>query len=287
MVGTSYGEFIYKTSTIPCPLSLWPFYPTDQHPFSLSQVRKQAVIPENRGDRRAYIHLTKLTQSPIQQQAHLLLFIQEFIQKGHPGRILQKDEIPTRIKCTKLLNEFVPKLGGELETCMSFVMPNILFNMGANNMVLKRESIRLIKEFAVRTPAKNQLVRSVIWEGIDHKDPAVAKEVIANLPQIIPNILQSDDCYDIIAALCKRFYLEDSKKVKKAIKDSFSGVTAIIGVNKMEVRYYDLGLLTRWIRYIYIPRVQISLPLRATICTVKFALCFRGSVQILYRGSGV
>eukprot|EP00116_Pleurobrachia_bachei_P018885 sb/3479147/ len=31
---------------------------------------------------------------------------------------------------------------------------------------------------------------------------------------------------------------------------------------------------------IYIPRVQISLPLRATICTVKFALCFCGRVQI-------
>eukprot|EP00116_Pleurobrachia_bachei_P008585 sb/3468847/ len=31
-------------------------------------------------------------------------------------------------------------------------------------------------------------------------------------------------------------------------------------------------------REIYIPRVQISLPLRATICTVKFALCFCAAV---------
>jgi len=101
--------------------------------------------------------LTSILQnSPKVQFSNKLTFFSSF------KRILQKDEIPTRIKCTKLLNEFVPKLGGELETCMSFVMPNILFNMGANNMVLKRESIRLIKEFAVRTPAKNQLVRSVI-----------------------------------------------------------------------------------------------------------------------------
>ena len=68
-------------------------------------------------------------------------------------RILHSDEVPLRIKCTKLLAEFVPKLGGELETCMSFVMPDILYNMGANNMVLKRESVRVIKDFAVVSTA--------------------------------------------------------------------------------------------------------------------------------------
>ena len=35
-----------------------------------------------------------------------------------------------------------------MDTCMSFVIPNILANMAANNLVLKRESIKLVRCFS-------------------------------------------------------------------------------------------------------------------------------------------
>ena len=59
---------------------------------------------------------------------------------------------------------------------------------------------------------------------------------------------RTEDCYNIVTALCKRHYLEDNKKVKKAIKDSFSSITAVISPNKMEVVvfcYYILILRGR------------------------------------------
>ena len=39
-----------------------------------------------------------------------------------------------------------------------------------------------------------------------------------------------------MTALCKRYYLEDNRKVKKAIRESFSALVKVVGAPKMEVR---------------------------------------------------
>ena len=82
-----------------------------------------------------YIELNKLPQPK-----RLLLY--------SPQRILQDEDLQLRTKCTKLICDVLPKLGTDMDTCMSFVMPNILSNMAANNLVLKRESIKLIRCFS-------------------------------------------------------------------------------------------------------------------------------------------
>ena len=63
-------------------------------------------------------------------------------------RILQDEDLQLRTKCTKLICDVLPKLGNDMDTCMSFVIPNILANMAANNLVLKRESIKLVRCFS-------------------------------------------------------------------------------------------------------------------------------------------
>ena len=69
----------------------------------------------------------------------------------------------------------------------------------------------------------------------DNTVPTLNYQVPNALFYINATVLRTEDCYNIVTALCKRHYLEDNKKMKKAIKDSFSSITAVISPDKMEV----------------------------------------------------
>ena len=123
--------------------------------------------------------------------------------------VLSDNNWNARLQCLEFLSETIPGFGEDLDACMLLLLPQIVSNLG-NNQVLVKSAIQTLHVYMQVSKEIGNIFSTIIEHGLESEDRRTRNESLIAMPILItPNLVQ-EDLFTITQALVGR--LETSSK---------------------------------------------------------------------------
>lgn len=142
------------------------------------------------------------------------------------GLALSDTNWEIRNKCIQLLQEIIPNLGEEIDSCMSLVLNKMLTNIGDSKVTVRRMVVQALRAYMKHTFNLAGLFDTLVNTGLENENPAVRREMVNCLPMLLTKDYMSVDLTKIVQSLAKKL-LDTSKEDN--LKDS-----SLLMLNKIE-----------------------------------------------------
>lgn len=118
------------------------------------------------------------------------------------NQILQNQGNTTlQIQCTKLIGKLIPNMDSDLDSSMLKVIPSIVSNIGNQAIMLQKESMQALHIYMKHSADIDQVLKSLAYDGIQHKNQRTRQQVIFSLPLLLFADFKSEDFFDIVFTL--------------------------------------------------------------------------------------
>ena len=129
-------------------------------------------------------------------------------------RVLQEAladlESNTRLRCTEFLCEIIPEFGEDLDNCMTFVLPQLVSNIGDNQVSVKKSAIQTLHVYMKHSSQVSAVLNAIIDHGLESENRRTRTESLVALPILIMPNLAHEDLFTLTKALVGR--LENSSR---------------------------------------------------------------------------
>ncbi|KAK3737945.1 hypothetical protein RRG08_028569 [Elysia crispata] len=147
------------------------------------------------------------------------------------GLALSDSNWEIRNKCIQLLQEIIPNLGDDIDTCMSLVLNKMLANIGDSKVTVRRMVVQALHAYMKHTRNLPALFDAIVNTGLENENPSVRREMVTALPMLLTRDFVNQDLSKIITSLAKKL-LDTS--VEDNLKDS-----SLSTLNKLEAMVGD------------------------------------------------
>lgn len=116
----------------------------------------------------------------------------------------------TRLRCTEFLCEIIPEFGEDLDSCMTFVLPQLVSNIGDNQVSVKKSAIQTLHVYMKHSSQVSAVLNAIIDHGLESDNRRTRTESLVALPILIMPNLAHEDLFTLTQALVGR--LENSSR---------------------------------------------------------------------------
>ena len=116
----------------------------------------------------------------------------------------------TRLRCTEFLCEIIPEFGEDLDNCMTFVLPQLVSNIGDNQVSVKKSAIQTLHVYMKHSSQVSAVLNAIIDHGLESENRRTRTESLVALPILIMPNLAHEDLFTLTKALVGR--LENSSR---------------------------------------------------------------------------
>ncbi|KAJ7379838.1 hypothetical protein OS493_012587 [Desmophyllum pertusum] len=116
----------------------------------------------------------------------------------------------TRLRCTEFLCEIIPEFGEDLDTCMTLVLPQLVSNIGDNQVSAKKSAIQTLHVYMKHSSQVSAVLNAIIDHGLESENRRTRTESLVALPILIMPNLAHEDLFTLTKALVGR--LENSSR---------------------------------------------------------------------------
>ncbi|KAJ8045652.1 TOG array regulator of axonemal microtubules protein 1 [Holothuria leucospilota] len=106
-----------------------------------------------------------------------------------------------RQKTVEIIGIVLPHLGDELDHCMDYVLPQVIYNVGDKKVVVRKAAIQTLHLYMQHTSNLSRVFHAVVKYGLEHADRAVNIQATVSLPIFLTSDFASSDIYPIIHSL--------------------------------------------------------------------------------------
>ncbi|XP_076311617.1 TOG array regulator of axonemal microtubules protein 1-like [Tachypleus tridentatus] len=115
--------------------------------------------------------------------------------------ILNDARWEVRYHCVLLIADFLPYLGVETDACVLVVLPQLIQNLGHENLMLRRSVIQVLQRYLKYTNKLQCFFRCYIELGLESEDYSVKKGAILSLPLVLTEEYGVEDLYILFESL--------------------------------------------------------------------------------------
>ena len=108
-----------------------------------------------------------------------------------------------RLQCILLINDLIANCD-DLETCMSVVLPKIIYHFGDNKSAIKRAVVQTVHVYMKYADNVQPIFKSIVQFGLESNNYFVKKGTIVNLPMLLTKEFSSEDYSKIVHCLSKK-----------------------------------------------------------------------------------
>ncbi|KAL9952340.1 hypothetical protein ACROYT_G039583 [Oculina patagonica] len=130
----------------------------------------------------------------------------------------------TRLRCTEFLCEIIPEFGEDLDNCMTFVLPQLVSNIGDNQVSVKKSAIQTLHVYMKHSSQVSAVLNAIIDHGLESENRRTRTESLVALPILIMPNLAHEDLFTLTKALVGR--LENSSRPETS--------TAVISLERIK-----------------------------------------------------
>ena len=123
---------------------------------------------------------------------------------------LADSDVNTRLRCIEFLCEIVPEFGEDLDNCMALVLPQLVSNIGDNQVSVKKSTIQTLHVYMKHSSQVSTVLNAIIDHGLESEDRKTRTESLVALPILIMPNLAHEDLFTLTRALVGR--LETSSR---------------------------------------------------------------------------
>lgn len=138
----------------------------------------------------------------------------QFVDRLSLFRVLQEaladPNSNTRLRCTEFLCEIIPEFGNDLDDCMTLVLPQLVSNIGDNQVSVKKSAIQTLHVYMKHSSQVSAVLNAIIDHGLESDDRRTRTESLVALPILIMPNLAHEDLFTLTKALVGR--LENSSR---------------------------------------------------------------------------
>ena len=116
----------------------------------------------------------------------------------------------TRLRCTEFLCEIIPEFGEDLDNCMALVLPQLVSNIGDNQVSAKKSAIQTLHVYMKHSSQVSTVLNAIIDHGLESQNRKTRTESLVALPILIMQNLAHEDLFTLTKALVGR--LENSSR---------------------------------------------------------------------------
>ena len=116
----------------------------------------------------------------------------------------------TRLRCTEFLCEIIPEFGEDLDNCMALVLPQLVSNIGDNQVSVKKSAIQTLHVYMKHSSQVSTVLNAIIDHGLESQNRKTRTESLVALPILIMQNLAHEDLFTLTKALVGR--LENSSR---------------------------------------------------------------------------
>lgn len=116
----------------------------------------------------------------------------------------------TRLRCTEFLCEIIPEFGEDLDNCMALVLPQLVANIGDNQVSVKKSAIQTLHVYMKHSSQVSAVLNAIIDHGLESENRRTRTESLVALPILIMPNLAHEDLFTLTKALVGR--LENSSR---------------------------------------------------------------------------
>lgn len=109
-----------------------------------------------------------------------------------------------RRQCLLLISEYIPLLRLDVDACMGIILPQLIYNIGDNKVVIRKDAIQTLHLYMKHTSDMPSLMNKYVQYGLDSQHSNVRKETIVSLPMLVTSDFASEDFTEIVVSLCKK-----------------------------------------------------------------------------------
>lgn len=121
----------------------------------------------------------------------------------------------TRLRCTEFLCEIIPEFGEDLDNCMTFVLPQLVSNIGDNQVSVKKSAIQTLHVYMKHSSQVSAVLNAIIDHGLESENRRTRTESLVALPILIMPNLAHEDLFTLTKALVGR--LENSSRPETSL----------------------------------------------------------------------
>lgn len=107
----------------------------------------------------------------------------------------------TRLRCTEFLCEVIPEFGEDLDNCMALVLPQLVSNIGDNQVSVKKSTIQTLHVYMKHSSQVGAILNAIIDYGIESENRRTRTESLVALPILIMGNLAREDLFTLTSAL--------------------------------------------------------------------------------------
>ena len=120
------------------------------------------------------------------------------------GLALSDSNWEIRHKCIQLLQEIIPNLGDDIDTCMSLVLNKMLTNIGDSKVTVRRAVVQALHTYMKHTRSLSGLFDTLVKTGLENENPSVRREMVNALPLLLTKDFNNQDLTKIVMSLAKK-----------------------------------------------------------------------------------
>ncbi|XP_022245938.1 TOG array regulator of axonemal microtubules protein 1-like isoform X2 [Limulus polyphemus] len=115
--------------------------------------------------------------------------------------ILSDARWEVRYHCVLLIADFLPYLGVETDACVLVVLPQLIRNLGHENLILRRSVIQVLQRYLKYTNNLQCFFRCYIQLGLESEEYSVKKGAILSLPSLLTEEYGVENLYILFESL--------------------------------------------------------------------------------------
>ena len=140
--------------------------------------------------------------------------------------VLDDSNWDNRLQCIILISSLI-KNCSDVETCMSIVLPKIIYHFGDNKPAIKRAVVQTVHVYMKAVHNVQPIFNAMIQFGLDSNNYFVKKGTIVNLPMLLTPEFAKEDYSNIVLSLSKKL-LESSPSPEENLRQS-----VLLSMNKI------------------------------------------------------
>ncbi|XP_074631934.1 TOG array regulator of axonemal microtubules protein 1-like isoform X2 [Acropora palmata] len=110
----------------------------------------------------------------------------------------------TRLRSTEFLSEVIPEFGEDLDNCMALVLPQLVSNIGDNQVSVKKSTIQTLHVYMKHSSQVSAILNAIVDYGIESENRRTRTESLVALPILIMGNLAQEDLFTLTSALVSR-----------------------------------------------------------------------------------
>jgi len=115
----------------------------------------------------------------------------------------------------QLIQDILPHLGSETDTCMSIITENLMSCLGSHSVILRKTTVHILQIYLRFSSDVQAVIRCIVNHGLESSDRRVVHETLISVPILFPPDFDSrygnKNLYLLVSGLARRLVEVDTR----------------------------------------------------------------------------